>query len=129
MNTLRVEKPWVRESAERARDAERARGTQDAEHARDVERPRVEIRQAMILLASAIAVFALFFVVGRATDAGGGSGVEELPVSSASAPIPASLSTAPPLAYASVEGGGESGQEGHAAAATTSPSSKQGLSS
>lgn len=84
MNTVRIERPWLQE---------------------DAGRRRLEIPRPMIVVASACAVFACFFAIGRATDTGSVSTVESLPIASVSAPVPASLSTAPPLALASVTAG------------------------
>src|SRR5271165_7108171 len=127
MNTVRVDKPWVRESAELARIAKRP-GI--SERPGIAERPRIEIPPAMIVIASACAVFACFFAIGRATHAGGASDVESLPVASTSASVPLALTSAPPLAVASVEaGGGQAPGNSQPSSAVTGSSSAQSVAS
>jgi len=77
MNTVPIQRPWIREGEGR--------------------RLSVEIRRPMIVVATIVAVFACFFALGRATDAGTTSQVESLPVAPVSASVPVSLTSTPPL--------------------------------
>ena len=84
MNTVRVERRWIPESA---------------------RRPHLETRGPIIVAASLCAVFACFFALGRATHPGRVLRVEaapSLPVASVSAPIPVRLSSVLPLDVAPV---------------------------
>jgi hypothetical protein len=82
MNTVRVERRWIREG---------------------VPRPRIEMRVPLVALAALCAVcvcFASFYAVGRAMQAGRTARVEAAPslsVASVSAAIPVRLSSAQPL--------------------------------
>ena len=82
MNTVRIERRWIREG---------------------VPRPRIEMRGPLIAVAALCAVFvcfASFYAVGRAMQAGRALRVEAAPslsVASVSAAIPVRLSSAQPL--------------------------------
>ncbi len=64
---------------------------------------RIEARQALVVLAVVAAVFAGFFVLGRATrdssESSRSYGPEELPAVSVSAGIPYGLPVAPPIPF------------------------------
>jgi hypothetical protein len=107
MNTVRIERRWIREG---------------------VPRPRVELRGPMMAVASLCAVFACFYGVGRAMHAGKAARVEAAPslsVASVSAAIPVRLSSAPPLDAAPEAGAASTGQGSRPNSTPTAPTQSE----
>ena len=107
MNTVRVERRWIREAS---------------------GRPRPEMRGPIIVAASLCIVFACFFALGRVTHPGRVLRVEaapSLPVASVSAEIPVRLSSAPPLDVAPVPPAGGAAQGSRPAPTAPAPAQSE----